>query len=154
MRTPRTPTPRTPLKGPVPRGRPAFSIKVQMDRTQIDKWTSRTPKQIDDALWDATPEIADVMIRHVRVYPPPIPTSKYQRTGDLGRGWWWGRFHKPNEVQINITNKMPYTKWVQDRRTQAAVHVGRWRTIQETNEATSHKAQAIWQRHLRKTVKT
>ena len=157
MKIPRMPAPKTfatrrPAGGsttPV-----AFRLRIQMDRTQVDKWVSRTPEQINQALWDATPEIGALYIEALRVYPPPRAGSKYIRTYRLRDGWWWERRHTgKGEVQINMTNKMPYTKWVQDSRYQAWMHVGRWtNTVQATNEKLLHKTQAVWQRHLRQRV--
>lgn len=130
-----------------------FRLRIEMDRTQIDKWTSKTPEQINQALWDATPEIGSVYIEQLRIYPPPRAGSKYVRTYNLRDGWWWERRHDAKgEVRINITNKMTYTKWVKDSRYQAWMHVGRWKTIQMTNQELLHKTQAIWQRYLRQKV--
>lgn len=156
MKVPRTPAPKS-----FPTRRPAggatvpvaFRLKIQMDRTQIDKWVSKTPDQINDALWEAVPEIGSVYIEQLRIYPSPRAGSKYIRTGNLRDGWWWERRHgAKGEVTINITNKMPYTKWVKDSKFQAWMHVGRWKTIQQTNDELLHRTQAIWQRHLRQKV--
>ena len=131
----------------------AFRLRIQMDRRQVDKWVSKTPEQINQALWDAAPEIGDLYVQSLRPYPPPRAGSKYIRTYQLRDGWWWERRHgAKGEVQINVTNKAPYTKWVKDSRYQAWMHVGRWKTIQATNDELLHKTQAVWQRHLRQKV--
>ena len=133
----------------------AFRMRIQMDRREVDKWVSRTPNQINDALWDAAPEIGEMYVKAIRPYPPPIPDSKYVRTGNLMRGWWYERRHTgKGEVTINVTNKMPYTKWVKDGRFQARIHVGRHTTVQQVNEQLGRRAQGVWQRHLRAKVKT
>lgn len=159
MKIPRAPAPksfatRRPAGGatsPV-----AFRLKIKMDRTQIDKWVSKTPEQIDQALWDAAPEIGHLYIEALRIYPPPRAGSKYIRTGNLRDGWWWKRNHvAKGGVEIRMTNKMPYTKYVQHSKHQAWMHVGRWtNTVQATNENLLHKTQAVWQRYLRRVGKS
>lgn len=128
----------------------AFRLQIKMDRTQVDKWVTKTPDQINQALWDAAPEIGAVYIERLRIYPPPRAGSKYVRTYNLRDGWWWERRHTAKgEVKIRVTNKMPYTKYVKNSKWQAWMHVGRWKTIQATNEELSRRTQAIWQRYLR-----
>lgn len=52
----------------------------------------------------------------------------YQRTGILGRGW---RVTAQGNGQIGVTNNIEYTKWVQVQSSQARIHQGRWRTVEE-----------------------
>lgn len=52
----------------------------------------------------------------------------YQRSGILGRGW---RVTAHGQTQVEVTNDTEYTKWVQVQSSQARIHQGRWRTVEE-----------------------
>ncbi len=61
-------------------------------------------------------------------YPPVPPKSKYQRTGQLGRGW----IQRTEGAQgvVRLENVTPYAPWVQGYQ-QAWMHVGRWETVEQ-----------------------
>jgi hypothetical protein len=133
----------------------AFRLQVVVDRREVDKWTTRTPQQINDALWEAAPEIGQLHVKTVKPYPPELPNQRYIRTWRMLHGWWWEREHTgKGEVVINVTNKMRYTKWVKDARYQANIHVGRHITVQQVSRQLERRSQGIWQRYLRNKVKT
>lgn len=58
-------------------------------------------------------------------------TVPYQRTGILGRGW---RTEASSKDRLTIVNNTDYTKWVQVKDTQASIHKGRWRTVEDAIE--------------------
>ncbi len=68
-------------------------------------------------------------------YPPPIPSSSYVRTGDLGRGWQiTGPNMSPSGLVTRVNNSVEYVGWVYGDEAgegQAAVHEGRWPLIAE-----------------------
>lgn len=70
-------------------------------------------------------------------YPPAIPGSSYRRTGTLGRLWTTARHEfkeGPSYIEGRIGNRTPYGPYVQSEAQQAAVHKGRWKTIEQIIE--------------------
>lgn len=130
-----------------------FRCRIYVDDREVRKWVSRTPQQINEALWDAAPEIAAEHIELIRPYPPELPGQRYVRTWRMLHGWHWARRHVKDQVVIHITNKMTYTRFVKDERWQARIHEGRHITIQAVNRQLAQRSQGIWQRHLRAKVK-
>jgi len=59
-------------------------------------------------------------------YPPKLPNQKYVRTGNLANRW--------AATANTIGNTAPYARWVVNEGTQAAIHAGRWWTMQEIFE--------------------
>lgn len=132
----------------------AVSFRVYVDDREIKKWVSRTQQQINDALWEAAPEIGDLHLKHIRPYPPELPNQRYIRTWRMLHGWRWNRRHnRKEEVEIRVTNNMPYTRFVKDERYQARIHEGRHVTVQAVQRQLARQTQGIWQRHLRAKVK-
>lgn len=71
-------------------------------------------------------------------YPAPPSGSRYQRTGDLGRGWTDGT----PLIDLNgasllgiLANDVPYAAYVQDADEQVAIHTGRWHTTEAITAA-------------------
>ncbi len=75
----------------------------------------------------------------LETYPAPPPASTYERTGDLGRGWADGLVETDalgtnqyaDQISVSMHNAVEYAEWVQDEEHQAAVHQGRWDTVQK-----------------------
>ena len=135
------------------RYRPAFSLRIAVDNREVRKWTTRTPQQINAALWDAAPEIGELCREQIKPYPPELPNQRYIRTWRMLHGWRWSRRHnRKEEVEIRVTNNMPYTKWVKDERYQAGIHQGRHVTVQAVQRQLARRTQGIWQRYLRAKV--
>ena len=66
-------------------------------------------------------------------YPPELPNQRYVRTGLLGSSY---RTRKLSESSFRVWNSTPYAVWVIGKRifeapSQAAIHRGRWFTIQD-----------------------
>ncbi len=62
-------------------------------------------------------------------YPAAIPSSKYRRTGTLGRRWVSEPVrHTAQGLEQKIGNNTAYAPWVQSSMFQAAVHRNRWVT--------------------------
>ena len=83
-------------------------------------------------------------------YPSPPMNSSYNRTFALRQGWEvadisfslntnienTGKINAPfgeRATTVSLSNAVPYTKWVQQRSTQSAVHKGRWSTIEDVS---------------------
>ena len=81
--------------------------------------------------------------RRLSTYPPPPPSSTYERTGDLGRGWAdegvsvdaSGTNQFADQVSVEMRNPVDYAPWVQDPERQAFMHRGRWETTQQALDA-------------------
>lgn len=71
---------------------------------------------------------------YISKYPQEPPGSTYTRTTNLGGDWTAEVNHFSEGVRGFLTNSMPYGPYVQDMENQAAIHQGRWRTIQELGE--------------------
>lgn len=69
--------------------------------------------------------------RKLQQYPGAIASSRYNRTGDLGRSW---RIAGPNSTASGLTsilvNDASYSGFVQGPN-QVGVHRGRWTTLAE-----------------------
>lgn len=67
-------------------------------------------------------------------YPPPPPGSTYRRTGTLGRLWTSAQHRfsvKGDVLEGRVGNATPYGPYVQSEARQAAVHQGRWKTVEQ-----------------------
>ena len=76
---------------------------------------------------------ADLLRADMRRYPPPPPNSTYRRTGTLGKSWTKTtmRGGKGGGWVAQIGTRLKYAPFVQDATRQAAVHQGRWQTVQD-----------------------
>jgi hypothetical protein len=87
-----------------------------------------------DALEGAIDKVMDEMANDAAVYPPPTG-GKYQRTGDLGRGWTDGETmfprSEPTMIEALRENSVSYGPYVQGAEDQAEVHQGRWKTVDD-----------------------
>ena len=79
------------------------------------------------------------LISDLASYPPAPPTSRYRRTGTLGRRWTSETRVTSDSLRGEIGNNTSYGPFVQSSEDQAHMHVGRWQTDQQVaddNEAT------------------
>ena len=93
----------------------------------------------------------------VRPYPPKPPTSKYKRTGTLGRsigsGMAGGKADKPTvysikgsgtDMQGHFGTNLSYAKYVIDPERQAYMHQGRWWTMESIKKDAMPKIKKHW----------
>lgn len=74
---------------------------------------------------DATAQL----LKDARVYPPPLPKQKYQRTYRLRNEWERKVSGGKKQIVGDVfNNRTPYGMWVQHPIFQAMIHRGRWRT--------------------------
>lgn len=80
-------------------------------------------------------------------YPAAIPSSRYRRTGDLGRLWTTAQ----PEIHVQSTgfegalgNARPGAEYVQGE-DQASIHAGRWPTVRQVAEERQGLIQARYQ---------
>jgi len=80
---------------------------------------------------------ANLLRNEMRRYPPAPPQSTYRRTGTLGKSWTQTimRGGRGGGFVAQIGTRLNYAPYVQDRDRQAAVHRGRWQTVQSVAEA-------------------
>jgi len=64
-------------------------------------------------------------------YPPPPATSRYVRTGTLGRRWTTKIDEGMGGITGTVGNNTSYGPWVQSSAFQARVHQGRWTNTDE-----------------------
>jgi len=104
--------------------------------------------QIDSIISIESTKSIENIREQLKAYPPPPMNSPYNRTFTLQQGWDaaevsfnlntnienTGRVNAPfgeSATTVSISNKVQYTKWVQQKSTQTAVHRGRWNTIED-----------------------
>lgn len=58
-------------------------------------------------------------------------TVPYRRTGTLGKSWTTEVHSLASDLQGIVGNVRPYAPYVQDDERQAAIHKGRWGTVQD-----------------------
>lgn len=79
---------------------------------------------------------APLMLSELRTYPSPPASSTYRRTVTLCAGW----VANVETAGVQLTNTTDYAKWVQDERTQTAVHERTgWPTAQAVARKTADK---------------
>lgn len=87
-----------------------FRLKVRYEELKL-----YGAQFLEDCKWDEV-RVAAEIIRDVKEYPPvpPRPPNRYQRTGNLGRGWTsdWPR-RRGHIIYCEITNNMWYAPLVQ-----------------------------------------
>lgn len=77
-----------------------------------------------------------MLLSELRTYPSPPASSTYRRTGTLRSGW----VANVETAGIQLSNTVDYAKWVQDERTQTAVHQRTgWPTAQAVARKTADK---------------
>lgn len=73
------------------------------------------------------------IVRRMKIYPPPPPTSAYIRTGTLGAGW----AISGRTDGYTVSNSTPYTKYVVGTAygtEQAWMHQGRWQLLRDVSD--------------------
>lgn len=91
---------------------------------------------IQDGLPEARSKAADIAFSAVPGYPPELPNQQYIRTFDLGESITNGPGGVGGSLislgaQTILSVGVPYAQWVVNEPTQAAIHQGRWWTIQK-----------------------
>lgn len=80
-------------------------------------------------------DVAKAALPTLRIYPPELPNQKYQRTGNLGRGWQYGAASSSaNGRVIQLFNPVDYAPPVYSDSSQQAAFQGRWPTRSELTD--------------------
>ena len=107
----------------------------------------RFPQTLQGSLRYAIDQGLLVMQGKLSVYPPAIPGSRYERTGQLGGGWAGAEhaFRMAGRwVEGRATNNTLWTGYVQGEQ-QASVHKGRWLTAEQVIEQTQGEIDRLLQ---------
>lgn len=98
--------------------------------------------EIINGFGNAQKKWAEETKRKLQIEPPPIPDSKYKRTGKLVAGW---KVSPPSlgssGLIVRLTNSVPYVVFVhgsEDGGRQFWVHKGRWTHIKDAIDRESY----------------
>jgi len=98
-----------------------------------------------DVLQHEIADILDDMGKDAATYPPELPNQRYQRTGDLGRGWTDSTpvFALQGSALTGVLeNSVPYGPEVMGAQDQRTVFQGRWRVTDQIMAAWEARAAA------------
>jgi hypothetical protein len=87
------------------------------------------------------------IVRRMKIYPPPPPTSRYVRTFALQHGWTI----TSRQDGYTTSNATPYTKYVVGTAygtEQAWMHVGRWLLLRDVSDEEVGKLPAEIDSHI------
>lgn len=70
----------------------------------------------------------------MKVYPQQKTTTRYRRTGTLGRRWTTSAARTATRLEVEVGNNTIYGPFVQSKVRQAKVHRGVWQTDDDTVE--------------------
>ena len=98
------------------------------------------PRTLKEPTVKATILLKDAM----REYPSPPPTSTYTRTFRLRNSWRRRTIVRGRILGRVFSDHPDYNEFVQARKTQAAVHQGRWQTIESVAEDSEQEILGIY----------
>lgn len=129
---------------------PEISIAVDADRVRA--LLQRAPNDLNAAMRGATEDATTYLLALIRRYPQQRAGSTYRRTGTLNRSW--SRRVEGTGLSIrgfvgSNGNIAPYNRYVQSRREQAAVHRGRWQTVEDVAEHERDRVVQFYRDRLR-----
>ena len=131
---------------------PDASIRVE----GLDKLLGKFAK-IDSKLYqeltNATEKSVIAVHKRAATYPPKRPSSKYRRTGTLGRRWMYRVVKKPGAPWGIVLNRTRYGKWVMGAKDQAAVHRGRWVRTDQIAEEQAKKINRFYEYAVEQAIK-
>lgn len=104
----------------------------------IDEVLDQLRKLRLDALRPTLRDLLNDIAYDAADYPPELPNQRYQRTGDLGRGWTDGEpmfSMSGNSLMGELVNSVSYAAEVMGPGEQEAIFVDRWRTTDQIVDA-------------------
>lgn len=102
-------------------------------------------------LAEPTRELLELLKLKMQEYPPPPSGSKYIRTYNL-RNSWQENIILSGSVLGTLQSDIRYGPYVQDMEQQAAIHQGRWQTIQSVSRETEDEAVEIYESYLKELI--
>jgi hypothetical protein len=129
--------------------------------TRMQQYPQKLDSNVAATMWKAFDTI------EIPPYPPETPDQTYIRTETLGRGLgsgFGGGWEKqmdimevkqlgPGDWTGTLGTKVPYAPYVVGEGTQAAVHQGRWWTLQGITRKAADKMSKVWQEMADKLAK-
>jgi len=120
-------------------------ISISVDTAAAQALLARAPQALDRAIEGSLNDTATYMLARVKHYPPQRPNSSYIRTKTLFRSWSMRPITRTAggwQVVVGSNGLIaPYNRYVQDRTRIAAIHVGRWETVQDITEQSTARVQ-------------
>lgn len=98
-----------------------------------------------DAFQGTLTDILEDMGKDAATYPPELPNQRYQRTGDLGRGWTDSTpvlALQGATLTAILENSVPYGPEVMSIEAQRPIFQGRWRVTDQIMAAWEERAAA------------
>ncbi len=128
-----------------------MNIKMTLDGDEkLIRRFVRTANVVDVEMFEAMDKSLDTLHTRFTTYTRRRPSSTYDRTGKLGRGWA-NRAQRRGHVYQGVSwNRVPYAIFVQGTgEQQARVHVGRWPTITKMIEEQRKKIIGFFEHAVR-----
>lgn len=102
-------------------------------------------------LAEPTRELLELLKLRMQEYPPPPSGSKYVRTYNL-KNSWQENVILAGSVLGTVQSDIRYAPYVQDLDQQAAIHQGRWQTMQSVTRDTEDEAVEIYESYLKELI--
>jgi multimeric flavodoxin WrbA len=131
-------------------------IEVQGLEEALRKFET-IPQKVNSTMKTLMEKSMRVLWENVPPYPPKPETSKYRRTGTLGRSLG-AEGAKPTVYSIKgsganmsgtFGTNLSYAKYVIDPERQAYMHKGRWWTMNTIKEKSLDKINKIWETFIK-----
>jgi len=138
--------------------------EIELEVTGLDEAINKMssyPDKFHKEMYRNMQASLDVLNENVLPYPPKPETSKYRRTGTLGKSLGSGMSGgktgaKPTVYGVSQSmgsgsyegrfgTNLSYAKYVIDPKQQAYMHQGRWWTLDNVKENAKSKILKIWQ---------
>lgn len=114
-----------------------MNVSITVDAHEVTRTLDRAPAQVDHAMRGGMEDATSYLLTIVKRYPSQRNGSTYVRTNTLMRSWS-RRIEGAGLSMRGIVGSSaaiaPYNQFVMNRDVQAAVHRGRWSTVQDVVE--------------------
>lgn len=128
-------------------------VEIQIEGTAALRRILERLEVLPDGLEPAVDEANQLLLEELRDYPPKLPNQRYVRTFRLRDSWQPSRIMREGTLG-RVWGDIAYNQWVMDERFQAAIHQGRWQTVQRIarDEALQQQVSDIFERRLQAMV--
>lgn len=99
-------------------------------------------------LTDPTQEAVDLLLDRVQFYPAEPPNSTYERTYNYRDSWEQDVSTSGQSTVGRLFSTISYGPYLKDEEEQAAIHEGRWPTLQEDVSSEEDNILALYDRYL------
>lgn len=122
-------------------------ISISVNATAAQGVLSRAPDRINIAMRGGMEDSTTYVLAKIKRYPQERPNQAYIRTHTLEKSWSrriTGSSMSIRGIVGSNSAMAPYNRLVQSRRDQAAVHRGRWQTIEDVAEDSTPTVQRFF----------